>query len=78
MARNQKAGLSAPQREVIDVLAHILAASEISKIEGFGDFFNRYVQETLTLKQKAIWRELMARTKQVKGDIADMLEAERA
>jgi hypothetical protein len=78
MARKEQTALSGPQREVIDVLAHILAASEISRIEGFSDFFERYVQETLTLDQKEIWRALLDRTKQVKGDIADMLEADRA
>lgn len=72
-----KVKLSGPQKEVVDVLAHIMAASQIaSNVEGMSNFLDYYIKNTLTDKQRAIYKELQDRSFRVKQDIADMLEKE--
>lgn len=72
-----KVKLSGPQKEVVDVLAHIMAASQIaSNVEGMSNFLDYYIKNTLTDKQRAIYKELQDRSFRVKQDIADMLAKE--
>jgi hypothetical protein len=76
MTRNP--AFSRPQKEVIDVLAHIMAAGEISRnVEGMEGFFNDYLKKGLTPSQQAIWKALQDRTHQVKKDLCKMLKEEQ-
>jgi hypothetical protein len=79
MTRKKQPALSGPQREVIDVLAHILAASEIARnVEGMEGFFESYLKDGLTPRQQDIWKVLQDRTRQVKKDICAMLKEEQS
>ena len=72
-----KVNLSGPQKEIVEVLAHIMAASHIaSSVEGMSDFLNYYIENALTDRQRAIYGELKDRSISVRCDIADMLEKE--
>lgn len=72
-----KVNLSGPQKEIVEVLAHIMAASQIaSNVEGMSNFLNYYIANALTDRQRAIYKELQDRSISVKQDIANMLEKE--
>lgn len=72
-----KVKLSGPQKEIVEVLAHIMAASHIaSNVEGMSHFLDYYIENTLTDRQRAIYGELKDRSIRVRRDIADMLENE--
>lgn len=72
-----KVNLSGPQQEIVEVLAHIMAASHIaSNVDGMLGFFEDYIEKYLTDRQRAIYQELKDRSVQVRRDIADMLEEE--
>lgn len=74
-----KLNLTRPQQEIVDVLAHVMAASSIaSNVEGMSNFLDYYLKNALTPRQLAIYQELKDRSIQVRHDIADMLEKERA
>jgi hypothetical protein len=66
---------SRPQAEVMDTLAHVFIASSLSaNVEGMGNFFDYYVQNALTPKQRAIWEEFQQRTRQGRMDIVRLME----
>lgn len=72
-----KINLSGPQKEIVDVLAHIMAANHIaSNVDGMLGFFDDYIENYLTDRQRAIFDELRDRSIRVRRDIADMLEKE--
>jgi hypothetical protein len=72
-----KLKLSGPQKEIVDVLAHIMAASHIaSNIDGMSNFLNYYIENGLSDRQRAIYSESNDRSIRVRQDIADMLEKE--
>ena len=74
-----KLNLTRPQQEIVEVLAHIMAASQIAtNVEGMSNFLDYYLKNALTPRQQAIYQALKDRSIQVKSDIADMLEKERA
>jgi hypothetical protein len=73
-----KIKLSKPQQEIVDVLAHIMAASHITaSCEGMSDFLDYYLKKALTDRQRAIYQALKDRSVQVRRDIAAMLEKEQ-
>lgn len=72
-----KIELSGPQKEIVEVLAHIMAANHIaSNVDGMLGFFDEYIDKYLTDRQRAIYEELRERSIRVRNDIADMLEEE--
>jgi hypothetical protein len=72
-----KLKLSGPQKEIVEVLAHIMAANHIaSNVDGMLGFFEDYIENYLTDRQRAIYDELKDRSIRVRRDIADMLEKE--
>jgi hypothetical protein len=72
-----KLKLSKPQKEIVEVLAHIMAANHIaSNVDGMLGFFEYYIENYLTDRQRAIYDELKDRSIRVRRDIADMLEKE--
>jgi hypothetical protein len=61
--------------EVIDALAHAYVASEISKhIDGFSGFYQHYIDEVMTTKQRQIWSRFMSRVPEIKQDMARQLK----
>lgn len=72
-----KLKLSGPQKEIVEVLAHIMAASKIAAAdESMRGFFDDYIRNTLTDRQRAIYGEMKNRSIQICLEIADMLEKE--
>jgi len=73
MARGYKP--SRPAEEVLTVLAHVHAAAEISKnVEGCSGFFDFYLANALTDRQRAIWHTFKKTCVKTKADIAKMLK----
>lgn len=71
--------LSRPQQEVIDVLAHVMAAGDIARnVEGMEGFFESYLKDGLTPRQQDIWKVLQGRARQVKKDICMILKEEQS
>ena len=72
-----KVNLSGPQQEIVEVLAHIMAANHIaSNVDGMLGFFDDYIENYLTARQRAIYDKLKDRSISVRREIADMLEKE--
>jgi|GEM_PF-703688 len=75
----RKVTLSAPQKEIIDVFAHVMVASDIDKnVEGMAGFLDSYLKETMTPKQQAIWQALLNRSTQVRKDMLKELTQEKS
>lgn len=67
--------LTKSQTEIIDTLAHINVALDISRnVEGFGDFFQHYIDNAMTDKQRQIWRCFQSRIPEIKQDFARQLK----
>jgi hypothetical protein len=78
MRKSSNSSFSRPQQQIIDVLAHIMAAGEIARnVEGMEGFFDEYLKKGLTPSQQAIWKALQDRSRQVKKDLCQMLKEER-
>jgi hypothetical protein len=74
-----KLNLTRPQQEIVDVFAHVMAASQIAaNVEGMSNFLDYYLKNALTPRQQAIYQALKDRSIQVRSDIADMLEKDSA
>lgn len=66
---------TAGQKEVIDVLAHILVMAELEKnVPGTKGMFQSYIDKTLTVRQKGIYDALQSRCKAVRKDIAKLMK----
>jgi hypothetical protein len=79
MARKNSKPLSRPQQQIVDVLAHIMAAGEIArKVEGMEGFFDDFLKKGLTPSQQAIWKALQERSHQVKNDLCKALKEEQS
>jgi|LakWasMet16_LOW5_FD_contig_21_1197257_length_1202_multi_6_in_0_out_0_3 hypothetical protein len=72
-----KLNLSAPQREIIEVIAHIAVMGELDKnVEGMSGVLERYINKTLTSKQRAIYQALQDRIVTVRKDLLRMTKEE--
>lgn len=68
-----KINLSAPQREIIEVIANIAVMGELDKnVEGMSGVLDHYISNTLTSKQRAIYQALQDRIVMVKEDLLQM------
>lgn len=68
--------LSGRQKEIIDVLGHIMAVSDISaNVEGMSGFLDSYIKN-MTDRQRAIYQELKDCSYRAKRDLADALKKE--
>lgn len=73
-----KINLSGPQREIIDVIAHIAVMGEIDKnVEGMSGVLDRYINKTLTNRQRAIYIALQDRITLAKKDMSKMAKEDR-
>lgn len=72
-----KTKLSGPQREIIEVIAHIAVMGEIDKnVEGMSGVLDGYINKTLTSKQRAIYQALQDRIVTVKKDMVRLSKEE--
>ena len=70
-----KVKLSGPQKEIIDVLGHIMAVSDISaNVEGMQGYLDSYIKNTLTDRQRAIYQELNDCARRAQLDLANALK----
>lgn len=71
--------LSGPQKEIIEVIAHIAVMGEIDKnVEGMSGVLDGYINKTLTSKQRAIYQALQARIVTVKKDMVRLYKEDMA
>jgi hypothetical protein len=69
--------LSGPQKEIIETIAHIAVMGELDKnVEGMSGVLERYINKTLTSKQRAIYQALQDRIVTVRKDLLRMTEEE--
>jgi hypothetical protein len=72
-----KVNLSGPQREIIDVIAHVAVMGELDKnVEGMSGVLDKYINETMTTKERLIYRALQDRIIVVKKDTLRMAKEE--
>lgn len=66
--------LNACEREVINVMAHVMMALELDRnVEGMAGFAKFYL-DGLTPKQRHIWESFKKRLPEVKKDMAKLLK----
>lgn len=73
-----KVNLSGPQKEIIDVIAHVCVMSDIAtNVEGMSGVFDHYLNKTMTSKQRLIYRALQDRIIAVKKDMLRMAKEDK-
>lgn len=73
-----KVNLSGPQKEIIDILAHVVIMSSIDKnVEGAQGILDRYLKDYLTDRQRAIYQAFQDHTKKVNKKLVAMFEKEK-
>ncbi len=69
--------LSNPQMDVVDTIAHIFVASEMSRnVKGMEKFEEEFLEKGLTPKQKQIWNTLNSHIQGVRRDMVNALAKE--
>lgn len=73
-----KVNLSGPQKEIIDILAHVVIMSGIDKnVEGAQGILDRYLKDSLTPRQRAIYQEFQDHTRKVNKKLVAMLKKDK-
>ncbi|WP_133717125.1 hypothetical protein [Methylocaldum gracile] len=76
MARGYKPSPSA--EEVLTVLAHVYVVADIDKkVPNAAGFFDFYIANALTERQRAIWETYKKTCHKVRADIVKLLEKEK-
>ena len=77
--KNSPIKLSAPQQEIIDLIAHITVMSDVQKnIDGLDGILSFYINDRLTSRQRAIYQALQDRIVTVKKDMLRMAKEDEA
>ena len=77
--KNSPIKLSAPQQEIIDLIAHITVMRDVQKnIDGLDGILSFYINDRLTSRQRAIYQALQDRIVTVKKDMLRMAKEDEA
>ncbi|WP_322521167.1 hypothetical protein SR882_10360 [Guyparkeria halophila] len=73
----KRLGLSKPQEEVVDALAHVYVAEDIDRnVAGLNGFFDHYQRKTMTPTQRHIWERFQERVHEVRRDMLRLMKEE--